>query len=226
MIPKKSNKANLENKRATNFTVGLIITLSLVLISFEWTRTFDFQSDLKQASYIDIDEQIIELIPREEELPPKPELPPIAKVIDIVSDEIELEDFTFDVEVGPQTQYDIYIFNDEPEVVIEVDIPYIVEEMPKFNGGNANIEFSRYIMKNLKYPEIAAENGVSGRVIVQFDIDKEGNLVDALIYKGVDPALDAEALRVVNTSPRWTPGMQGIKKMKVRFVFPIMFVLQ
>lgn len=225
MLAKKTNKASLENKRAANFIIGLMITLSLILISFEWTRPINIQADLMKSAHMDIDEQIIARIPREIPEPEKVELPPIMEVIDIVPDEIDLEDFSFDVEVGPQTQYDIYIVNDEPEEIIEEDIPYIVQEMPKFNGGSAGIEFSRYIVKNLRYPEIAAENGIAGRVIVQFDIDREGYLVDAVIYRSIDPALDAEALRVVRTSPRWTPGKQGIKNVKVRFVFPIMFVL-
>ncbi len=226
MIPKKSNKASLENKRTANFTLGLLITLSLILISFEWTRSTDIQADLKLASQIDVDVDLIELIPREIERPPRPELPPIATVIDIVPDELELEAFSIDVEVGPQTQYDIFVYNDEPEDIVEEDIPYIVEEMPLFNGGVANIEFARFIARNLKYPEIAAENGVSGRVIVQFDIDKNGNLVDAVIYRGIDPALDAEAIRVISTSPKWTPGKQRGKSVKVLFTFPINFVLQ
>lgn len=226
MKAKKSNKASLENKRTVHFIMGLLISLSLILISFEWTRSIDIRSDVERAVQIDYDEQIIDVIPREEEAPPKPELPSIMEVIDIVPDDWEVEDITFDIEVGPQTQYDIFIYKDEPEEIIEEDIPYIVSEMPMFNGGNANKEFARYISRNLKYPEIAAENGVWGRVIVQFDIDKTGKLVDPVIYKGIDPALDAEAIRVVSSSPLWTPGRQGTRTLKVRFVFPISFVLK
>ena len=88
------------------------------------------------------------------------------------------------------------------------------------------MEFARFIAKHLKYPEIAAENGVYGRVTLQFVIDESGKLVDPVILKGVDPALDAEALRVVLSSPRWTPGMQRNKAVKVSYTFPINFRLQ
>ena len=101
-----------------------------------------------------------------------------------------------------------------------------MQDKPEFNGGDPNREFARYIAKNLVYPSIAAENGVYGMVVVQFVIDHNGNLTDPVILRSVDPALDAEALRVVSTSPRWTPGKQRNKPVKVTFQFPINFVLQ
>ncbi|MDX2432432.1 MAG: energy transducer TonB [Bacteroides sp.] len=227
MRPKKSNKASLENKRAANFTLGLIITLSLILISFEWTRSVDVQSDLSKASEIQIQDFIIDVIPREIDLPAKPKLPPIAKVIEIVTDEPDLpsyEDFTeFDDNTWvdyPTPLDDIEKLQPEPEFF------YIVEDMPLFNGGDPNTEFVRFIFQHLKYPEIAAENGVEGMVIVQFDIDKNGKLVNPVILRGVDPALDAESIRVVRLSPKWTPGKQREKAVKVRYVFPIKFDLQ
>ena len=103
---------------------------------------------------------------------------------------------------------------------------YIVEDMPKFNGGDPAVEFRKYIAQNLHYPEIAAENGISGRVIVQFAVNSKGKVVDAVVVAGVDPALDKEAIRVVMSSPPWTPGRQRGKPVKVLFTFPINFVLQ
>ena len=84
----------------------------------------------------------------------------------------------------------------------------------------------KYIGQNLRYPEIAAENGISGRVIVQFAVNKVGTVVDAKVVRSVDPALDKEAIRVVMSSPKWTPGKQRGKAVKVLFTFPINFVLQ
>lgn len=227
MIPKKTNKASLENKRTAHFTMGLIISLSLILISFEWTRSINISSDVERAVQIDIDEQIIEIIPREPEPPPKPELPPIAKVINIVSDEPDLPPYEPSWEVDDNTRYDYPTSSDEGEKLPpEPEFFYIVEEMPLFNGANPNIEFARFIARNVNYPELPAENGVSGKVIVQFDINQQGKLVNPVILRGVDPALDAEAIRVVSMSPQWTPGKQRGKAVKVRFVFPINFVLQ
>ena len=98
--------------------------------------------------------------------------------------------------------------------------------MPTFNGGEPAIEFRKYIAQNLRYPDIAAENGISGRVIVQFAVNSKGRIVDAVVVAGVDPALDKESIRVVMTSPPWTPGKQRGKAVKVLFTFPINFVLQ
>jgi protein TonB len=98
--------------------------------------------------------------------------------------------------------------------------------MPTFNGGDPATEFRKYIAQNLRYPEIAAENGISGRVIVQFAVNKMGSVVDAIVVRSVDPALDKEAIRVVMSSPKWTPGKQRGKAVKVLFTFPINFVLQ
>jgi len=107
----------------------------------------------------------------------------------------------------------------------EEEVFYVVEDMPTFNGGNAVQEFRKYVARNLRYPESAAKNGVMGRVIVQFAVNENGEVVDAVVVRGVDPALDKEALRLVNSSPSWTPGRQKGKAVKVLFTFPINFVL-
>lgn len=226
---KKSYQANLERKRTSNFIIGLIVTFSLILISFEWTSPVDQNYELALANNIEIDIEVMEAIPREEPKPlHKEELPVIKQVIDIVPDDVVLPDVDFSTEVTKDTEYDFKIvYTDEPEIIIDVPIPFAaVEDKPLFNGGKPNVEFARYIAKHLKYPEIAAENGVYGKVTLQFFIDKNGNLVDPVIIRGVDPALDAEALRVVLASPKWTPGKQRNKPVKVSYTFPINFRLQ
>ncbi|MEA3480076.1 MAG: TonB family protein [Bacteroidota bacterium] len=226
---KKSNQANLEHKRISNFIIGLIVTFSLILISFEWTSPLDRNYELALANNIEIDIEVMEAIPREEPKPlPKEELPAIKTVIDIVPDDVELEDVDFSTEVTKNTVY-IFSFDDteEPEIIDEAPIPFAeVADKPLFNGGNPNVEFARYVARHLKYPEIAAENGVYGRVTLQFVIDENGKLVDPVILRGVDPALDAEALRVVLASPKWTPGKQRNKPVKVSYTFPINFRLR
>jgi len=107
----------------------------------------------------------------------------------------------------------------------EKDVFYVVEEMPTFNGGDPAPKFRKYIAQNLQYPETAAKNGVSGRVIVQFMVNESGKVVNAVVVRGVDPALDKEAIRVVNSSPKWTPGKQDGKPVNVLFTFPFNFVL-
>lgn len=106
------------------------------------------------------------------------------------------------------------------------EVFYVVENMPTFNGGDPGVEFRKYIAKNLQYPESAAKNGVSGRVFVQFTVDKTGHVADPVVVRSIDPALDKEALRVVKSSPKWTPGTQRGKKVAVAFTFPFNFALQ
>ena len=111
------------------------------------------------------------------------------------------------------------------EEVVEEEVFFIVEDMPSFQGKGQE-GFREFISKNLRYPEIAAENGISGKVYVQFAVNSKGKVVDAVVVRGVDPALDKEAVRVVISSPSWAPGKQRGKPVKVQFTFPINFVLQ
>ncbi len=102
---------------------------------------------------------------------------------------------------------------------------YIVEDMPKFNGGDPAVEFRKYIAENLKYPQNAIENNVTGKVIIQFAVNSKGKVVDAKVVRSADPALDKEALRVITSSPDWEPGKQKGESVKVLFTFPISFAL-
>ena len=132
----------------------------------------------------------------------------------------------FDVEANANTEFQFTGFADDMEEEFQDETPFVVvEDMPKFNGGDPAVEFRKYIGQNLKYPEIAAENGISGRVIVQFTVSSKGKVVNAVVLAGVDPALDKEAIRVVMSSPPWTPGRQRGKPVAVLYTFPINFVL-
>ena len=107
----------------------------------------------------------------------------------------------------------------EPEKVFDM-----VEQMPTYPGGNA--ELMAFLAKNIKYPTIAQENGTQGRVIVQFVVEKDGSIADARVARGVDPYLDKEALRVIQSMPRWIPGKQNGKAVRVKYTVPVMFRLQ
>lgn len=112
------------------------------------------------------------------------------------------------------------------EEVEEEAIPFqIVETKPSFMGGDSD-DFSRWVAEHLVYPEIAKMNGVQGRVITQFTIDKEGYVTDVKIIRSVDPALDVEAVRVIRSSPRWTPGRHRDRPAKVTYTFPVIFQLR
>lgn len=227
MKPKKSIKADLEKRKAIFIQLGLVVAMSLTLIAFEWTSLPDEKSEISLNSVItDIDEIIS--IPREEPPieEPKPPVPDVATAIELVDDDVPVPDVDFSTEVDKRTAIDFRNY-DNDEVIEEEDKHFVVvEDMPLFNGGEPAIEFRKYIIKNLKYPAIAQENGVGGKVLVQFIVNKQGNIEDAKVLLPVDPALDQEALRVVNSSPKWTPGKQRGKAVKVIYTFPINFVLQ
>lgn len=226
MERKKAKNADLERRKGMYLQVGLVVALSIILIAFEWTSEPDDGPQDDMVQQIEYENEM--MVTRRQEKPkeePKPE-PKVAEVLDIVEDDVEIDDFDFDMEVDEDTEYDFTSVTDDEEEIDEEEVFYIVEDMPTFNGGDPAIEFRKYIAQNLEYPEIAAENGISGRVIVQFAVNSNGKVVDAVVVRSVDPALDKEAIRVVMSSPRWSPGKQRGKAVKVLFTFPINFVLQ
>ena len=223
---KKSKKADLERNKGIFLQVGLVVVLSLILIAFEWIAkpSDDDMDKLVSETAYEVEEM---LITRREEPPPEPPQQRVAEILNIVEDDVELdEDFDFNVEADSRTAFTFSGFVDDTEEFSEEEVFFIVEDMPTFRGGDPAVEFRKYIGENLRYPEIAAENGISGRVIVQFAINTKGRVENAVVVVGVDPSLDREALRVVMTSPPWTPGKQRGREVKVLFTFPINFVLQ
>lgn len=227
MKPKKSTKADLEKRKGILIQLGLVVSMSLTLIAFEWTTLPDEKSEISLSSVITYEDEIISTkrdeAPREE---PEPALPDVAEVLEIVDDDVVVPEVNFSSEVDRNSSIDFRNY-DNDEVIEEDDKPFVVvEDMPLFNGGDPEVEFRKYISNNLNYPSIAQENGVGGKVHVQFVVNERGNIVDAKVLLPVDPALDKEALRVVNSSPTWTPGKQRGKPAKVIYTFPISFRLQ
>ena len=223
---KKSKKANLENKRGLFLQIGLVIVLTIILASFEWSSRPNINNSLGQLADIELEEEIIPITRQQEVKPPPPPLPKVTEVLNIVQDDVEIEDELIieDAEADQNMEIEIVEFEEEEEVA-EEEVFFIVEDMPSFQDKGQD-GFRTYIGNNLRYPEIAAENGISGRVYVQFAVNSKGDVVDAIVVRGVDPALDKEAVRVVMSSPKWSPGKQRGKPVKVQFTFPINFVLQ
>ncbi|MBU8893391.1 MAG: TonB family protein [Bacteroidales bacterium] len=223
---KKTDKANLEKNRGMFLQLGYVVVLGLVLLAFEWgTRPSDLNS-LGQLDNLDLEEEIIP-ITRQQNEPPPPPPPQTTEIINIVEDDVEIEDELIldDTEADQDTEIDIVEFDEDDEEVNEMEVFFVVEDMPTFQGQSSDA-FRIYIQRNLKYPMIAQENGVSGRVFVQFDVDPSGSIINVVVVRGVDPSLDKEALRVVKSSPKWTPGKQRGRAVRVRFTFPIVFQLQ
>ena len=150
----------------------------------------------------------------------------LAELLEIVDDQADIEESTtiLNEDNTPKVEVKyvpVQVVEEEPE---EQTIFEVVENMPDFPGGQAAL--MQYLAKNIKYPTIAQENGTQGRVIVQFVVNKDGSIVDAKVVRSVDPYLDKEALRVINTMPKWKPGMQRGKPVRVKFTVPVMFRLQ
>jgi len=228
MEPKKSEKANLEKRKGIFFQLGLVIALSLMLIAFEWTSGGLSANEFDMGDMEQVEEDIIPVTHQEQPEPPKPPEPPkVTEVLNIVDDDVEIEDELQldDFEVDQNTEVEIMEYVEVEEEEEEAEIFFIVEDMPSFQGKGQD-GFREYIADNLRYPEIAAENGIAGRVFVRFVVEPNGSVTNVEVVRSVDPALDAEALRVVKSSPKWSPGKQRGKPVRVSFTFPINFVLQ
>ena len=226
---KKSEKANLENKKLLFVEIGLVISLAITLFAFEWTSTETEVAVLEDTQEVVLEEEII---PITQEAPPPPpaapKIPVLSDQIDIVDDEIEVDDDLFmNLEDDSSLGVEIMEYVEVAEEVVEEEaIPFqLVEEKPSFQGGDAN-QFSKWVNSRLEYPEIAKENGVQGRVTLQFTVEKDGSVTKVKVLRGVDPSLDKEAVRVVSMSPKWSPGKQRDRAVPVTYTFPVIFQLR
>jgi periplasmic protein TonB len=175
----------------------------------------------------EVEEEIIPITRQEEVKPPPPPPPPaVTDILNIVDDDVELDDELeiLDTEIDQDAMLDLSNLSMDEEERDSGEIFMIVEEMPEFPGGAAALQ--RYLSSSVRYPVIAAENGIQGRVYIQFVINKLGEVTNAEVLRGVDPSLDREALRVVQAMPKWTPGKQRNRPVSVRYTVPINFVLQ
>ncbi|RXQ96513.1 energy transducer TonB [Ancylomarina salipaludis] len=227
MEVKKSQKADLENKRGLFLEIGLALTLAIVFLAFEWRVDTSEANVLEAEQEIQAEEEIIP-ITRQEPVKPPPPPPPAPKVADVlnivdndeeIDDELEIEDSEADMDEEVEIQV-----VEETEEEDEQQVFVIVEDMPEFPGGD--LELQKWIARSIKYPVIAQENGITGRVYVGFVVNKLGAIENVKIMRGVDPSLDKEAVRVIKNMPKWKPGKQRGKAVKVSYTVPINFQLQ
>ncbi len=228
MEVKKSPKADLESKRNIFVQLGLVLALAITLVAFEWTTQVEQVASLGEMEVAIVEEEIIP-ITREEQVvqATPPPVQTVVEVLNIVDDDTEIEEELVieDTEADDETVIEIApVIEQEEEVEEEAEIFVIVEEMPEFPGGD--VALRTYLAKNVKYPIVAQENGIQGKVYVTFVVDRDGSVSNARVARGVDDSLDKEALRVVNSLPKWKPGKQGGKTVRVSYTVPISFVLQ
>ena len=229
MEKKKSERADLHNKRVLFTEIGCIVALSLVYFVFDYSTTDVKTAMLEESGMMAEIEDMIAITYDTPPPPPEmPKIPVLSDQIEIVEDDIEIDENMFlDLEDTKDWGVDIidYIEVTEEDVTEET-LPFVmVEQKPKFNGGDAN-EFSKWVNSRLQYPQICIENGRQGRVTLSFTIKADGSLSDVKVLRGVDPALDQEAVRVVKSSPKWTPGKQRDRAVAVSYTFPVIFQLR
>lgn len=226
---KKTEKASLENKRLIFAELGLIAALLVVFAGFE-SSTRAKEVTLLQGNTKIEDPYDIVAIPLDTP-PPAPEAP----VLPILSDELEIVDDDVTVDLDFQSlddtdiPVDIQAYRNQEVVEQEVEeevLPFVaVEQKPSFQGGDAN-DFSRWVNARLQYPEIAKENGVDGTVYLQFTIGSDGRMQDVKVLRSPDESLAREAVRVVTSSPKWEPGRQRDRAVKVSYTFPVVYRLR
>ncbi len=222
---KKNPKVDLRRYSGLFLEIGFVVALLAVLGAFSYTVHEKNTAGFGELEDVVAEEEIIP-ITRQQEVtpPPPPEVPKVAEVINIVDDDVEIDDELDieDVEADQETEVAIVEIQEEEEEE-EQEVFFIVENMPEFPGGD--LALRKHIAQNVVYPEIAKENGLSGKVFVQFVINQRGEVENVKIARGVDPALDKEAIRVVQSLPKWKPGSQRGKPVKVSYTVPINFQL-
>jgi len=229
MEQKKTAKADLESKKTVFLQIGLVIALAITLAAFEYKSYDKLEvSGFGDNKFVDVPEEMVQ-ITQQQNTPPPPAPPATTTVINIVNnDAIVDDDFKIDAEADDNTQMQEYT---APKVttqvveeeVSEVEIFTVVEEAPSYPGGDeARIKF---LQENIKYPQMARESGISGTVYVTFVVERDGSVTDVKVMRGIGGGCDEEAIRVINAMPKWNPGKQRGKPVRVQFNMPIKFTL-
>jgi periplasmic protein TonB len=220
---KKSPEANIEKKRASFLLIGAVVTLGVVLSSFEY-RQFTKKAIMAEAGVEEILEEEVVLDMPPPVPPPPPPPPAIVTEIEVVEDDKKIENTVTISTEETDKKVEVFEIKEVEEAPVAETIFDVVEENASFPGGEALM--GEFLRKNIKYPPMARESGIQGRVYVEFIVYKDGTIGDVKIRRGVSPELDEEALRVVKMMPKWEPGKQRGKPVTCRFTLPINFKLQ
>ena len=223
---KKSPKADLNNKKGLFLEIGLIFALLLTIAAFAYTQK-ERNVEIIEASMEVVEEEITDITTQDQkppEPPKKVEMQVLSDVLNVVTNDTKID-----------TEFDFSEFSEDIEIVqnIEVveeaaedDAPFIIaEEMPKFQGGDL-MKFRSWVQGKLKYPQIAQENGISGKVTLTFVIERDGSHTNIQVMQSPDRSLADEAVRVLQSSPKWTPGKQRNAPVRVRYTLPVEFRIQ
>lgn len=230
---KKAPHADLERGKGLNLLLGLVVALSVLFTALEWRSFASVEENTLGLTQADLeDTMLIEDLKQEEEPEPEQVQQPEQQVEQQLPDEFKVVDNNVEV---AKVNF-VSIDQDKPlppppapvapEPVQEEteEIFTVVEQAPEFPGGQS--ELMKYLSSSIRYPEIAVENGIQGRVIVQFVVERDGSATQVEVARGVDPSLDKEAIRVVKEMPKWKPGQQRGKPVRTKFTLPVQFRLQ
>lgn len=228
MESKKTNRANLENKRFIFLEAGMIISLALALMAFEWKSYENSVATLPEVRW----ENVTELLPlntQQHKLPPPPKaMKPVYKIV-IVEKPVEIPDDFSGIDAGIDGIWIIpekiampeEIGNDADDSIYNTSS---VEIMPEFPGGEAALY--KFLGDNIKYPRLAIESNIQGTVYISFVVEKDGSLSNITVERTPALVLSDESSRVVSIMPDWKPGKQGGRAVRVNFVLPVKFKLQ
>ncbi len=223
---KKSPKADLNNKKGLFLEIGLIFALLLTVAAFAYTQK-ERNVEIIETSMEVVEEEITDITTQDQkppEPPKKVEMQVLSDVLNVVTNDTKIE-----------TEFDFSEFSEDVEIVQQIEVveeaaeddaPFIIaEEMPKFQGGDL-MKFRSWVQGKLKYPQIAQENGISGKVTLTFVIERDGSLTNIQVMQSPDRSLADEAVRVLQSSPKWTPGKQRNAPVRVRYTLPVEFRIQ
>lgn len=225
---KKNPKADLEKRRGLYLEIGLVVALVAALVAFN-VKSYDreVKDAIERDAAQEEEEIIIQTDVQEPPPPPPPEQPEVTTVIEVVADDkeitnelqvsAEVTDDTKNIEITP-------VVVEEEEEVVEEQIFTVVENDPEFPGGMEALY--KYLAQNIKYPQLARDNNITGRVYVTFVVEKDGSIANPKVLRDIGGGCGQEAIRVVKSMPKWTPGKQRGKAVRVQFNLPVNFSLK
>lgn len=223
---KKSRKADLQNKRGLLLEIGLIVALLAVIVAFSYTPS-EHRIDKVDLNYAPIDTEIVDVTIQDQkppEMPKKVEMNVITDMLQVVTNDTKITTDVDFAEFDESTEIVQQVVVKEEEIV-EEEIFVTAETMPSFMGGDLGV-FRNWVQKQLNYPPIAQENGIQGKVIIQFVVEKDGRLTNVQVLSTPDRSLSEEAVRVLQLSPRWSPGKQRNQPVRIKYTLPVDFRIQ
>ncbi len=224
---KKDPKADLEKRRGLYLEIGLVVTLVAALVAFN-VKSYDKEEKVQFERQASEEQEEIIIQTQQEELPPPPppEAPEVTTELEVVEDDAEIKtELVVNAEVTDETK-NIEITPvkiEEEEEEEETQIFTVVENDPEFPGGMEALY--KYLRDNIKYPQLARDNNITGKVYVTFVVERDGSIANPRVLKDIGGGCGAEAIRVVKSMPKWTPGKQRGKNVRVQYNLPVNFSL-